>query len=145
MRLPPAAPAGQFVLFGHIKSLTRGRRRFLLRFDPALFLSGETANRAAVEDKVISPGDAVPNDSYVLEEGHRAVAYFVWPSAQVTVITNGGTAGLTSTRITVAELAQIVKGKNPRHRPLFDRARGLGFWIRVSIDTVRELDQQYHP
>jgi hypothetical protein len=145
LRLPPAAPAGQFVLFGHIKSLTRARRRFVLRFDPALFLTGATANRAAVEDKVISPGDAVPNDSYTLDESHRVLMYFVPPSAHVTVITNGGTNGLASTPITVAELAQIMKGGNPRHRPLFDRARGLGFWVRVAIDTVRSLDQQYHP
>ena len=57
VRLPPAAPAGQWVLFGHIRSLARKNGRFEMRFDPAWVLSGVTAERAAVEDKVLSPGN----------------------------------------------------------------------------------------
>jgi hypothetical protein len=58
-----------------------------MRFDPALWLGGATANRAAIEDK----------------------------------------------------------GRNPRRRPLLDRTKALGFWIRVATDSVRSLDQQYQP
>ena len=42
-----------------------------MRFDPAWFLSGDTANTAAAEDGAVEPGQPVPNDNYVVEEGHR--------------------------------------------------------------------------
>ena len=60
--------------------------------------------------------------------------------AGVTVLT-GATC---STAVPVSELAQIVKGKNPKRRRLYDRANHLGYWIRVR-GTVRSLDQQYQP
>jgi hypothetical protein len=136
--LPPAAPAGQMVLFGHIKKLTRKGNHFELRFDPALFTSGVTASRAALEDTGSSD---VPNDNYVIEEGHRLLTYLVPTTAHVTVITNNG-GGIGSTAIPVSELARIVNGG--KHRRLFEGLDS-GIWIRVRIDTVRSIDQQYHP
>ena len=56
--------------------------------------------------------------------------------------------GLKTIVVPVSELAQIVKGRNPRRRPLFDRERALGYWIRVSDkypNAVVSIDQQYHP
>ena len=50
------APPTELVLFGHIESLSRDGEAYELRFDPAWFLSGETANRAAAEDGVVEPG-----------------------------------------------------------------------------------------
>jgi len=136
------SPPRELVLYGHVKSLAPKGRRFELRFDPAWWLGGVTANRAAVEDKVIAPGDVVPNDYYIREEGHRALTYLVPAATHVSVLTSSD-QGIRSTAISVAELAQIVKGKNPKHRRLF--AANLGFWIRVATDTVRSLDQQYQP
>ena len=139
------SPPRELVLYGHIRSLTRTGARYQLRFDPALWLSGTTANRAAVEDGAIRPGDVGPNDYYVRDETHRLLTYRVPDTAWVTVITFSGSAGLRSTRIAVSELAQIVKGRNPRRRRLFVPGNRLGFWIRVATDTVRAVDQQYHP
>jgi hypothetical protein len=140
---PPFGSPRDTVLFAHVKSVTRKGGHFEMRVDPAWFLSGETANRAAVEDKVIPPGDIVPNDHYIRDESHRLLTYLVPSSAHVTVVTNAGNRGIRATPISVSELAQIVKGKNPRHRTLFEPKNG--FWIRVAIDTVRSLDQQYSP
>jgi hypothetical protein len=148
LRLPPAAPAGQWVVFGHIRSLARKSGRFEMRFDPAWLLSGVAAERAAVEDKAISPGDPVPNDYYIVEEGHRLLTFVVAAKAPVTILTRG----VGKTTITVSELAQILGGKNPKHRPLLGPLRGFGdgfgFWIRVGDkypNPVRSLDQQYQP
>ena len=141
--LPPAAPVGQMVLYGHIKTLARKGSRFELRFDPAWFTSGVTANVAAAEDGAVPKGMPVPNDNYVVDESHRRLTYRVPTTARITVLTNEGTTGIASTRIPVAELAQIVKGKNPKHRPLLEPKNG--FWIRVASDTIRSLDQQYTP
>lgn len=136
--LPPATPAGQMSLYGHIASLRRTSGRFELRFDPAWFTSGGTARRAKRADTGSSD---VPNDNYVVEEGHRLLTFVVPTRARITVLTNDGT-GLSSTPITVAELARIVNGG--RHRKLFEPLDS-GVWIRVRVDTVRELAQQYRP
>jgi hypothetical protein len=139
--LPPATPAGQTTQWGHIKSLARRSGRFEMRFDPAWLLHGVTAERAALEDTGSSD---VPNDAYTLEEGHRLLTYIVAPTAHVTVLTRG----LRAQSIPVSELAQIVSGRNPNHRALFDRANGLGYWIRIGTkypNPVLSLDQQYQP
>ncbi len=136
--LPPAAPAGQMTLYGHVKALTRKGGHFEMRFDPAWFTSGLTASRAALEDTGSSD---VPNDNYVIEEGHRLLTYLVPTSAHITVLTNNG-SGIASTPITVSELGRIVNGG--KHRKLFEPLDS-GVWIRVRIDTIRSLDQQYHP
>jgi hypothetical protein len=143
VRLPRAAVAGQTTWWGHIKSLHRKGGHFELRFDPAWWLGGLTADRAAAEDK-----REVANDYYIVDESHRLLTYYVPAGARATVITNGATRGLCSTPVTVAELAQIVAGRNPMRRQLYDRARGLGFWLLVDFhypDPVRSLDQQYQP
>jgi hypothetical protein len=137
--LPPAAPAGQFVEYGHIRKLTRSGKRYVVRFDPAWFTSGVTASAAHKED---TGSSEVPNDNYVVEEGHRLLTYRLPASARVTVLTNRGASGITATPIPVAELARIVNG-GP-HRKLFEPLAS-GVWIRVRIDTVLELDQQYQP
>jgi hypothetical protein len=144
-QLPPAAPAGQLVFYGHLASLTPSGRRYVLRFDPAWLLEGKTAQRAAVDDKVLPPGEPVPNDNYTRDESHKLLTFFVPKTARVTVLTNEGTKGLTSTPVTVAELAQLLKGRNPKHRALFGTPASFGYWALVRIDTVRSLDAQYHP
>jgi hypothetical protein len=139
--LPPAAPAGQQVFYGHIASLTPSGRRYVLRFDPAWLLMGVTAQHAAVDDKVLAPGEPVPNDNYTRDESHKLLTFLVPRTARVTVLAKG----ITPTPVTVAEFAQLLKGKNPRHRALFGPPGGWGYWALVRIDTVRSLDAQYHP
>ena len=140
---PPMVPPRQIVFFGYVKSLTRDRNRYLVRIDPAVSLTGITARRAAVGDGVIEPGDTVPNDFYVRNESRRQLTYRVPASAHVTVITNPGT-GPRSTRITVAELANVLKGSNPKNH-LGIWQPDSGFWVRVGGDTALALDQQYRP
>jgi hypothetical protein len=111
-----------------------------MRFDPEWFLMGVTANTAAAEDGAVSPGEPVPNDNYRVDEGHRLLTYRVPADARVRVLTTG--SNLKGTPITVAQLAQIVAGKKPV--PLFEPIE-TGFWIRIDIDTVRSIDQQYLP
>ena len=132
-------------LFGHIESLKPKRDQFELRFDPAWFLSGATANAAAAEDGAVEPGQPVPNDNYVVEEGHRLLSFLVPSTAHVTVLTkNGGldNGGFASKAISVSQLAQLVRGEDPIE--LFEPLES-GVWIRVHIDTACSLEQQYRP
>jgi hypothetical protein len=129
--------------FGHIRSLVRKGDHYELRFDPAWFTSGETANTAAAEDGQVAPGEPVPNDNYVVDESRRTLKYLVRPGAHVTVLVNNGT-GILSTPITVSELAEIVRSGDSSRRKLFESLES-GVWIRYRIDTACTLDQQYRP
>jgi hypothetical protein len=129
-------------LYGHIESLTPKGDHFEMRFDPAWFLSGVTASRAKLED---TGSSEVPNDNYVLEEGHRLLTYLVPSTAGITVLSRTGELpgpGFPSTAITASQLAQLVNGEEP-----VKLAEGLqsGFWMHVNIDTVCSLEQQYRP
>ena len=138
---PEPEPECQDRSYGHIASLTPDGDGYRLRFDPAWFTSGVTANEAAAEDGNVEPGEPVPNDNYRIEEGHRLLTYLVPTDARVTVLTNNGT-GILSTPITVSELAGLVAGEKPveLYEPL-----DTGVWIRVHVDTVCTIDQQYLP
>lgn len=130
-------------MFGHISSLEEKNGQYEMRFDPAWFTSGVTANTAAAEDGVVEPGEPVPNDNYRIEEGHRLLRYLVLADADVTVLTReGDPANFGSTPITVSQLAQLVNGEQPVD--LFEPL-DTGVWIRVNIDTVCSIDHQYQP
>ncbi|MGN6430918.1 MAG: hypothetical protein ACTHNB_09345 [Gaiellaceae bacterium] len=123
--LPRATAAGQQSIYGHINSLTRRGTHYLLRFDPALLLSGLTASRASLADT----GSAdVPNDTYTRDETHKLLTFLVPAGARVTVLAHA----TCSTRTTIARLAKST-------------TRSRRFWIQVRIDTVRSIDEQYHP
>jgi hypothetical protein len=128
---------GESVQFGHLKSLTKKGSSYELRFDPALFLSGETANVAAAEDGAVEPGEPVPNDHFVVDEGHRLLTYKVPADAKLTVVA----LGPKNIPVTIEALAKMVAGEQAAPwQPLTS-----GFWLRSRIDTVRSLDQQYRP
>jgi hypothetical protein len=132
----PGAPL-EIAQFGYIRSLTRKGDGFELRFDPAWLLSGKTAQQAKLED---TGSSEVPNDYYLVNEGHRLLTYVVPAGARVTVLAKG----VNATAITVAQLADLVAGRNPLHHRLFEPL-ATGFWIRVRSDTVASIDQQYFP
>jgi hypothetical protein len=129
--------------FGHISTLTPHGDRYRMRFDPEWFTSGVTANDAAAEDGAVEPGQPVPNDNYRVDEGHRLLTYLAPADTHVTVLTKeGDPQSFGATPITVAQLAQLVDGEKPveLYEPL-----DTGVWIRVDIDTVCAIDQQYVP
>ena len=129
--------------FGHIASLTPDGDGYRMRFDPEWFTSGETANVAAAEDGAVEPGEPVPNDNYRIDEGHRLLTYLVPADTPVTVLTReGDPQSFGATPITVTQLAQLVDGEKPVE--LYEQL-DTGVWIRVHIDTVCAIDQQYVP
>jgi hypothetical protein len=137
-----AAPCGDRE-FGHIDSLKRDGDGYRLRFDPAWFTSGVTANEAAAEDGAVEPGQPVPNDNYVVDEGHRLLTYLVPADARVTVLTrHGDPANFGATEVGVDELAELVDGQKPVD--LFEPLDS-GVWIRFDVDTVCSVEQQYVP
>jgi hypothetical protein len=137
-----AAPCGDRI-YGHISTLTRDGDVYRVRYDPAWFTTGVTANAAAAEDGVVEPGQPVPNDNYVVDESHRLFTYLVPPDTHVTVLTRqGDPANFGATKISVTELAQLLGGQKPVD--LFEPL-DTGVWIAVQGDTVCSIDQQYVP
>jgi hypothetical protein len=127
-------------IYGHIKSIQQTNHRFVMRFDPAWLLTGLAAERAC-------GCKPVPNDNYVVDESHKLLTFAVRPDAHVIVLTRGS-SGVSTASISVAELAQIVAGKNPKHRALLGRTAGYGFWIRIGVkypNPAIALEQQYQP
>jgi hypothetical protein len=132
-----SGPGKQQVLYGHVKSVTRTGNRYELRFDPAWWLTGVAAERAC-------GCKPVPNDYYVVDETHHLLTFVVRSDAHVSVLVRG--SKVSTATITVAELAQIVQGKNPQHRQLL--MPKAGFWIhalQTYPSPVISLDQQYQP
>ena len=134
--LPTAAPTGQMTLYGHIKTLKRVGGRIEMRFDPAWVTQGLTARRAFFADTGVR---VMPGKYYYIEAGHRLLTYIVAPSATIRIVTNNGT-GPMLTPIKLSELMRIVNG-GP-HRKLWEPL-STGVWIRVGVDTIREINQQY--
>jgi hypothetical protein len=138
-----ASPPQATTMYAHVKSVRRSGNRWLMRVDPALWLTGITAYRAALEDGAIKPGEAVANDYYIRDSEHRLLTYLVAANAPITVLTRHGQGAIPTQTIDVAELAQIIKGKNPKHRGLLEPKAG--FWLRLAGDRTVALDQQYQP
>lgn len=130
------------VEFGHVRSLARAGDRHVMRFDPALILTGEAANTAAEEDGAVEPGEPVPNDNYVVDEAPRAYTYLVADDAKVTVLVRSSPEKWAPTAVTVAELEKILDGTS--NLELFEPL-DTGVWITIDVDTVRAVYHQYQP
>lgn len=136
-------PPQQWVEFGRIDSLTRAGDRYELRFDPVLFLAGETANVAAAEDGVVEPGEPIPNDNYAVDEASRLYTYVVPAGAAVTVLKRSADGmQFGPEQVSVAELAKIVDGTSTTK--LFE-SLDTGVWITIRGDRVTAIDHQYKP
>jgi hypothetical protein len=121
----------QSVFYGHIKSMHRTKAGFEIRFDPAWWLTGRAAAQAKFED---TGSRDVPNDYYVVEEGHRLLTFPVARNAQVSVLVNGGAEH------TSISAAQLFRRRLPQGSP--------GFWIQLGDrypNAAVRLYQQYQP
>jgi hypothetical protein len=138
--LPLFSPPKQITQYGYVVSVTPKGSAYTLRFDPALWLEGQTANVAAAEDGYIKPGQSVDNDYWIRNPDHQLLTYKLPANAHVTVLVH-----LQTTRISVAYLAKLVRTSKPCGSFELRGSCRLGFWLRYSVDTVKALDQQYQP
>jgi hypothetical protein len=144
LAFPIKSPPAIQTEFGYIKSLVRKGASYQLRINPAFFLQGETANAAAVAAGEIKPGEGVPDDYFIVRVPARVIlTYKVPANVPVTVLSNRSR----SMRITVGQLARILKGTSPLKSRLLDTGPKffLGYWLRFKVDTVISIDQQFQP
>jgi hypothetical protein len=135
---PPARPVSTF--YGHIESMKRtAPDQYVLQLDPAWWLTGVAAEHAALENT----GSAdVPNDYVTVDEGHRLLTFAVRGDAQVALLTGAAE----HTKISTEELSDIVNGRNPKHRRIFEP--DAGWWLQIGDQYPSPavvLFQQYQP
>ena len=136
---PPSAKPARVAFFGHIKEMRRTAKGYEIRFDPAWWLNGHAAEQAAFED---TGSRDVPNDYYIVDEGHRLLSFLVAKGASIGVLNRD----LRLVRISPSELSAIVHGRNPNHRQLFSRTAA--WWIQIGNkypNPAVALSQQYQP
>ena len=128
---PATAQKPPSVFYGHIKSMSRTAHGFQIRFDPAWWLTGRAAEQAKFED---TGSRDVPNDYYIVDEGHRLLTFPVARDADVSVLVNGSARHV---RISSAELYRRRSGRS-----------GAGYWIQIGDkypNPAVRLYQQYQP
>ena len=142
VKAPPPSATGDQRIYGQIRSVRRDGDTYLLRIDPAWFLTGIAANVAQAQDEHVACAPAacppVANDVHVVDETHRTLTY-VLPAA-----TRGTVLVTSSDRRTISanQLADLVAHKSALK--LFEPLAS-GVWLLVHIDTVKTFAQQYRP
>ena len=129
--------------YGYIRAVDVSSSPPTIRFDRAVFLTGDEASAAAVEDGVIAEGETVPNDYYVRNPDTTEVELPVASDVAVTrVECNGGCAeGVVGSFEPFAE--SFANGEPT----LEDEYRGAQsqYWVTVEGGTVVVIDEQYLP
>ena len=117
-------------------------RALALAIDIEVPLDGVAAasNVRVTPSLAAPPAPMTPWTAYKFDKTKKT--FIVAPSAHVTVLANVDGKGIVSKPITVSQLAALVAGTSSLK--LFEPLES-GVWIRVRIDTIQELDQQYEP
>lgn len=127
--------------FGYLKSidLTTGD----VTFDIAQWLSGDAANKAAVEDGVIEEGDGVPNDYYVRNNSKRLRSIVMREDTVITVARCAAECGQFTGSI--AGLAASLKDTKPYNLDAPYRGQRAYYWLTVKDNVVQRIDEQFVP
>ena len=136
---PFGPPTLQQQWIGHIQSLTHSGPDYVMRFDPAFWLSAATARAYHVEH----PGTRLlPGVHLIYDTDHQLVTLIVPVRARAAVVSREK-GKIVERSVSTAQLARIVDGeKTPGVKALEPNAP---FWIIFQHDTVVEIDQQYVP
>jgi hypothetical protein len=128
--------------FGYLTDADAQSR--LVTFDLAQWLSGDAANRAAVEDGQIEQGEEVANDSYVRNINRRTRVLRMSPDARI-VIARIDCTPTCDPAGTFEGLAGSFDDDTPHD--LYSPYRGADtqYWITVRDGVVVEIEEQYSP
>lgn len=130
--------------YGYIESIDRSSAPATISIDTADFLTGEAANRAAVEDGFIQEGESVPNDYYVRNPDTAVAVVPVADDVRVTRVhcPAGCEEGAPGRFDDLAE-----SFLDPEPKTLEDEYRGADsqYWVSVEDGEVVSIDEQYLP
>lgn len=141
---PPLGARADQTVYGHVISAELARGGYFVHFDPASWLSGITANVAFAQSmhQTCAPRSCppVPNDYYVVDDGHTQLTYFLPHATSGTVLTRS--LAFPSTVVSADRFVRLVAqgAQAPLYEPLAS-----GVWMRVHDDTITRFAQQYRP
>ncbi len=128
--------------FGFIRSVDTSIDPVTIEFDEAEWLTGEAAQKAAVEDGELEPGQPVANDYYIRNPDKSTRPWELAPDAKVTAtrcqLCRGGKPG---------KLEDFLASFSKRRQTYADDYRGAEsqYWIVVEEQLVVSIDEQYRP
>ncbi|HEX6261278.1 MAG TPA: hypothetical protein VF097_00365 [Actinomycetota bacterium] len=134
----PPLPDGRH--FGYVRYLDLGGEIPRMLFDAAEWYVGDEADREAIEDGVIGPGERVENDIYIRNENALLRSIEVAGDARVLVVFLGRDPSQ-PTEIGLQRFARLIQDPSSR----FAYARFLPFWATIEGGAVVEIEEQYVP
>jgi len=134
--------AAQAERFGYIRSVSTAGPAATLAFDEAEFLTGEEAQKAAEDDRVVPPGEPVPNDYYIRNPDKTTQTLPIANDASITakrcpLCRKGKPGGLGPF------LASFMKGRQTYGEPY--RGKYALYWLTIEDGRVVAIDEQYVP
>ena len=127
----------QVVSFGFVREM--GDATF--SFDPAELFTGEAANRIAVEEGAVDPGEAVPNDYYIRNVESTAVTKR-WDGSALVVMNTFEPRGILSPRcVTPGAFRKMFRDPKPGQQIV----RISPYWLVERDGVVVRLVEQYVP
>ena len=128
--------------FGYIRSVSTAGPAATLAFDEAQFLTGDAAQKAAEEDGVVAPGEAVPNDYYIRNRDQTTQTLRIANDARITAkrcpLCRHGRDGQLE-----PFLASFMKGRQTFADPY--RGKYSLYWLTIKDGEVAAIDEQYVP
>jgi hypothetical protein len=136
---PPPTPAERF---GYIRSVSTAGPVATLAFDEAQFLTGTEAQKAAEQDGVVDPGEAVPNDYYIRNPDKTTETLRIASDAKITArrceLCRHGEPGELE-----PFLASFMKPRQTYADPY--RGKYALYWLTIRNSAVVAIDEQYLP
>ena len=128
--------------FGYIRSVSTAGPAATLAFDEAQFLTGDAAQKAAEEDGVVAPGEAVPNDYYIQNRDQTTQTLRIANDAKITAkrcpFCRHGRDGQLG-----PFLASFMQGRQTFADPY--RGKYSLYWLTIRDGQVAAIDEQYVP
>jgi hypothetical protein len=128
--------------FGFIRSVDISAEPATLEFDDAEWLTGDAAQKAAVEDGELEPGQPVANDYYIRNPDKGTRTLEVDSDAEVTAtrcqLCRGGKPG---------NVGDFLASFSQKGQTYNDDYRGAEsqYWLTIENDIVLAIDEQYRP
>ena len=129
--------------FGYIRSVSTAGPAATLAFDEAELLTGDQAQRAAVEDGALPPGEPVSNDYYIRNPDKSTETLRIASDAKITArrchLCRAGQDGNLEDFLA----AFMEPGEMTYAQPY--RGADSQYWLTIEDGTVVAIDEQYVP
>lgn len=132
-------PDGTIKAMGYIDRVWENNGSRYLSIDYAEMLSGEAAQKAAVEDGVIEPGETLDNDYYIRNQNPMKREFEVSPAVTIKTMTREGGFDQPATW----EEFLSFWGLNPPGQAT--HLKDMPWWITRDGQTIIAIEEQYLP